>query len=110
VFVFAAVQANGDGDEADSAAGEAAQVEDAGGGADAGSTQDAESSIQPLREQGPPIVSVAGPPAEVVRILRREGIAAEVVEGAVVADALAGEVDAALGGRATGPVEVYVRE
>ena len=110
VFVFAAVQANGDGDEADSAAGEAAQVEDAGGGADAGSAQDAETSIQPLREQGPPVVSVAGPPAEVVSILRREGISAQVVEGAVVADARAGEVDAALGGRATGPVEVYVRE
>jgi hypothetical protein len=110
VFVFVAVQAGGDGGDADSAAGEAAQVEDAGGGADAGSAQDAESSIQPLREQGPPVVSVAGPPAEVVRILRREGISAEVVEGAVVADARAGEVDAALGGRATGPVEVYVRE
>lgn len=108
VFVFAAVQAGG-GDEADSDGGEAAQVEDAGGGADAESAQDAETSVQPLREQGPPVVSVAGPPAEVVRVLRREGISAEIVEGTVVADARAGEVEAALGGRPTGPVEVYVR-
>jgi SRSO17 transposase len=54
-------------------------------------------------------VSVAGPPAEVVRALRREGIDADVVEGAVVADARAGEVEAALADRPTGPVEVYVR-
>jgi anti-sigma factor RsiW len=108
VFVFAAVQGGGGGDEADSA-GEAAQVEDAGGGAEAGSAQDAETSVQALREQGDLVRSVAGPPAEVVRILRREGIRAQVVEGAVVADSRAGEVEAALAGRPTGPVEVYVR-
>jgi len=55
-------------------------------------------------------VSVAGPPAEVVRVLRREGITAEVVDGAVVADSRAGEVTAALAGRPAGPVEVYLEE
>jgi anti-sigma factor RsiW len=106
VFVFAAVQG---GDEADSDAGEAAQVEDAGGGAEAGSAQDADTSVQPLRAQGDLVRSVAGPPAQIVRVLRREGISAQVVEGAVVADARAGEVETALAGRPAGPVEVYVR-
>jgi hypothetical protein len=109
VFVFAAVQAGGDGGDADSA-GEAAQVQDAGGGAEAERAQGADTGVQTLTQQGELVRSVAGPPAEVVRILRREGISTEVVEGAVVADARAGEVDAALGGRAPGPVEVYVRE
>jgi hypothetical protein len=110
VFVFAAVQAGGDGGDADSEAGEAAQVEDAGGGAEADRSQGADTSVQTLTQQGELVRSVAGPPAEVVRILRREGISAEVVDGAVVADARAGEVDAALGGRPTGPVEVYLEE
>jgi len=112
VFVFAAVQVGGGEDDADMA-GEAAQVaEDAGGGGDAAESErveDADTSVQALQTQGPPVVSVAGPPAEVVRILRREGIAAEVVDGAVVADSRAGEVEAALADRPTGPVEVYVR-
>jgi hypothetical protein len=105
VFVFAAVQLGGGGED-DSDGGEAAQVaEDAGGAAEG-----ADTSLQPLQERGAPVVSVAGPPAEVVRVLRREGISAEVVEGAVVADARAGEVDAALDERAAGPVDVYVGE
>ena len=113
VFVFAAVQVGGGEDDADMA-GEAAQVaEDAGGGggdaAESERVEDADTSLQALQTQGPPVVSVAGPPAEVVRILRREGIAAEVVDGAVVADSRAGEVEAALADRPTGPVEVYVR-
>ena len=110
VFVFAAVQVGGD-DDADTA-GEAQVAEDAGGGGDAAESErveDADTSLQALQTQGPPVVSVAGPPAEVVRILRREGIAAEVVDGAVVADSRAGEVEAALADRPTGPVEVYVR-
>jgi hypothetical protein len=112
VFVFAAVQVGGGEDDADMA-GEAAQVaEDAGGGGDAAESErveDADTSVQALQTQGPPVVSVAGPPAEVVRILRREGIAAEVVDGAVVADSRAGEVEAALADRPTGRVGVYVR-
>jgi anti-sigma factor RsiW len=111
VFFFAATQLGGGGDDADS--GEAAQVaEDAGGGADAAETgrvEDADTSAQALETKGPPVVSVAGPPAEVVRTLRREGIDAEVVDGAVVADARSGEVEAALADRPAGPVEVYVR-
>jgi anti-sigma factor RsiW len=107
VFVFAAVQLGGGGDD-DSEGGEAAQVQDAGGGAEAERSQGADTSV-PLLEQGMLVRSVAGPPAEVVRILRREGISAEVVEGAVVAAARAGEVEAALGDRPAGPVDVYVR-
>jgi anti-sigma factor RsiW len=108
VFVFAAVQL-GDGSDDDSGAGEAAQVEDAaGGGAEMERSEGADTAA-PLLEHGDLVRSVAGPPAEVIRILRREGIAAEVVESAVVADARAGEVEAALGGRPAGPVDVYVR-
>jgi hypothetical protein len=111
VFVFAAVQLGGGGNDADSEAGDAAEVaEEAGGGAETGRAEDSGTSVQPLQEQGPPVVSVAGPPAEVVRVLRREGIPAEVVEGAVVADSRAGEVRAALAGRPAGPVEVYLEE
>ena len=106
VFVFAAVQLSGGGD--DDSAGEAAQVQDAGGGAEAERAEGADTSA-PLLERGNLVRSVEGPPAEVVRILRREGISAEVVEGAVVADARAGEVEAVLADRRVGPVEVYVR-
>jgi hypothetical protein len=113
VFVLAATQLDGGGDADD--AGEAAQVaEDAGGGAEGGGdsaerAQDAETSA-PLLAQGDLVRSVEGPPAEIVRVLRREGITAEVVEGAVLADSRAGEVEAALEGRPDGPVQVYVRE
>ena len=51
-----------------------------------------------------------GPPAEIVRLLEGEGIEAEVEPGGgVIAEARAGEVRAALAGRATGDVPVYVR-
>ena len=114
VFVFAAVQLGGGGEDDADSAGEAAQVaEDAGGGADAAQperAEDADTSAQALQTRGPPVVSVAGPPAEIVRVLRREGIPAEVVDGAVVADSRAGEVRAALAGRPAGPVEVYLEE
>ena len=51
-----------------------------------------------------------GPPAEIVRLLAGEGIEAEVEPGGgVIAEARAGEVRAALAGRATGDVPVYVR-
>lgn len=106
VFVFAAVQAGGD--DADSDAGEAAQVQDAGGGAEEERAEGADTSVQPLAGRGEPVRSVAGPAADVVRALRREGIPAQVVEGAVVADARAGEVEAALADRADGPIEVYL--
>lgn len=108
VFVFAAVQLSGGGGDEAGDAGEAAQVEDAGGGAEGGA-EGADTGLQPLQERDAPVVSVTGPPAEVVRVLRREGIPAEVVEGAVLADARAGEIEAALADRAAGPIEVYVR-
>jgi hypothetical protein len=107
VFVFAAVQlgSGGDADEG----GEAAQVaEDVGGGAEMERSEGADTSA-PLLDQGNLVRSVAGPLAEVVRVLRSEGISAEVVEGAVVATARAGEVEAALAGRPAGPVDVYAR-
>ena len=107
-FVFAAVQLGGGG-EGDSEGGEAAQVEDAAGGGAEERTEGADTAAPTLLEQGDLVRSVAGPPAEVVRVLRREGIAAEVVEGAVVADARADEVEAALEWRRAGPVDVYVR-
>lgn len=111
VFVFAAVQLGGGGDDDADSAGEAAQVaEDGGGEAEADRAQDAGTSVQTMTQQGVLIRSVAGPPAEVVRVLGREGIPAEVVEGAVVAEARAGEVRAALASRAAGPVEVYLAE
>jgi len=109
VFVFAAVQLRGGGEDDADSAGEAAQVaEEAGGEAEMDRAQDADTSVQTLT-QGELVRSVAGPPTEVVRILRREGIPAEVVEGAVVAESRRGEVTAALAGRPAGPVEVYVR-
>lgn len=52
---------------------------------------------------------VKGPPAEVLDLLRREGITAEIVEGAVIARAARPDVRAVLAGRPTGDVEVYVR-
>jgi hypothetical protein len=109
VFVFAAVQAGGGGED-DSEAGEAAQVaEDEGGGAEMDRPQGADTSAEALLQQGELVRSVAGPPAEVVRILKREGIPAKVVEGAVVAESRAGEVTAALAARPAGPVDVYVK-
>lgn len=109
VFVLAATQLEGGDDDE---AGEAVQVaEDAGGGAELERTGDADTSADSAA--APPgllVRSVAGPPAEVVSLFEAEGIAAEIVDGAVVADARAGEVQAALAGRAAGPVAVYLRE
>jgi anti-sigma factor RsiW len=53
---------------------------------------------------------VQGPAAEVMRVLESEGIPAEIASPvAVVADALPGDVRAALSGRPRGNVTVYVR-
>lgn len=79
--------------------------EDAGAGADAGAP--AEEATQATL--GELVRNVAGPPAEVVRALADEGIEAEVVDGAVVAEARAADIRSALAARADGPVEVYVR-
>ena len=111
VFVFAAVQLGGGDDDAGEA-GEAAQVaEDAGGGAELERTQGADTALQPAAgAPGELVRRVAGPPAEVVRVLAREGIPAEIVEGSVVASSRAGEVRTALAGRPDGPVAVYLAE
>ncbi|MGH3024560.1 MAG: anti-sigma factor family protein [Gaiellaceae bacterium] len=112
VFVLATQLDLGGGDDDSGDAGEAAQVaEDAGGGAEMERTDTggADTSAKALDAPGTLVRSVAGPPAEVVRLLEAEGIAAEVVEGAVVAEGRAGEVEAALEGRAAGPVDVYVK-
>jgi anti-sigma factor RsiW len=107
VFVLAATQLDGGGEDDAGDAGEAAQVQDAGGGQEEGSAG-ADTSA-PLLERANLVRSVEGPPAEVVRLLRREGIAAEVVDGTVVADSRPGEVEAALEGRPDGSVQVYIR-
>ncbi len=115
VFVLATQVDLGGGD--DDVSGEAAQVaEDAGGGEELGATAtdrasggDATAESAPSAPAGVPVRSVAGTPAEVVRLLEAEGIPAEVVEGAVVADGRAGEVEAALADQPDGPVGVYVR-
>jgi hypothetical protein len=54
--------------------------------------------------------NVRGPASEIVRLLEAEGIAAEVdPSGAVLAEAPEDEVRAALAGRPSGDVAVYVR-
>src|SRR5918996_2692448 len=114
VFVFAATQLGGGGDDDAGEAGEAAQVAEdaAGGGAEMErTTQGADTGEQPAAGAAGELVRrVAGPPTEVVRVLAPEGIPAEGVEGSVGGDSRLGEVRAALAGRPAGPVEVYVEE
>jgi anti-sigma factor RsiW len=114
VFVLAGTQLDSGGDD-DS--GDAAQVAgDAGagetlresGGADEEATEDAPALAAPAGSTF--VRSVHGPPAEVVRALEDEGIAAEIdSRGRVIAEARSGEVTAALAGRPPGNVGVYVR-
>lgn len=115
VFVLATQVDLGGGD--DDVSGDAAQVaEDAGGGEELdraeGADTAAEESDTMAESAAPPagalVRSVAGPPAEVERLLEAQGIPADVVDRTVVADARAGEVEAALADRPAGPVEVYV--
>jgi anti-sigma factor RsiW len=93
------------------AAPEAAQAQaDAGaeaGGATGGAAEEAAPAIESAVA---PVVSVAGPPEEVVASLREEGLQAKVVNGAVeVTGATAEAVRRALEGRPRGDVPVYVR-
>jgi anti-sigma factor RsiW len=113
VFVLAGTQLQGGGDDDDAAAPAAEATADAGG--DTAETQRAEDEAG---EEAAPVPmldaafvrSVRGPAAEIVRILKAEGITAEVdPSGAVVAEARAGEVREALAGRPSGDVAVYVR-
>ncbi|MGH3039571.1 MAG: anti-sigma factor family protein [Gaiellaceae bacterium] len=111
VFVLAGTQlgggGNGDSDEAaqlgaDEAGGEATEED-----------RDPEPEAAPLQDapEGTTFVRTAeGPVGAIVRALEREGIQAEVdAQGRVIAEGRAGEVRAALTGRPTGDVPVYVR-
>jgi hypothetical protein len=107
VFILGGTQLGGGGD--DEAGGDAAALESTdmeratGGGQEAQPQPQADTAAQLVRR-------VQGPPAEIVRILESEGIAAEVEPGqGVLADARAGEVRAALSDRPDGTVAVYVR-
>ena len=104
VAVFVVAGLPGGGGDADEQAGDAAAeatIEMA--------QEDAAGAEEGRTVPGELVRSVAGPPSEVLRILVNEGIEAEIVDDAVVADSRAGEVETALGGRPDGPVEVYVR-
>jgi anti-sigma factor RsiW len=97
----------GDNDEAAEVAALEESAEDRAG--DAGEAEEGASAPMAQAALGELVTSVAGPPADVVRALADEGIEAEIVDGAVVADARAADVRSALAGRAGGPVDVYVR-
>ncbi|HXV33791.1 MAG TPA: hypothetical protein VD769_07255 [Gaiellaceae bacterium] len=119
VFVIGGTQL-GSGDDDDSEAADVAAEES--GGADATeplemdeeaaptATSEAASPLQDAPAGTTFVLFAQGPAAEIVRVLAAEGIAAEVDPGGgVVAEARAGEVRAALAGRASGDVPVYVR-
>ena len=106
VFVLGGTQLGGSGD--DESAGEVAadasadEAERAEGGSEASPQLDAPGATL--------VRTVQGPPEAVVRILEDEGITARVEpSGAVLAEARADEVRAALSGRPAGDVPVYVR-
>ena len=114
VFFVGGSQLGSGGDD-DSGAGADVAAEESGGEA---ATRPLELEAAPATEdaqQAAPegttfVVFAQGPPAEIVRLLAAEGIEAEVDPGGgVVAEARAGEVRAALAGRAEGNVPVYVR-
>jgi hypothetical protein len=117
VFVVGGTQlgGGGDGDQQDAAE---ATADDAGGAdatppveMEAAPTATAELAAPAEAPEGTTFVLFAqGPAAEIVRVLAAKGIQAQVdAGGGVVAEARAGEVRAALAGRATGDVPVYVR-
>jgi anti-sigma factor RsiW len=101
---------SGDDDEAAEATMDAAADE---GGAEEGAATTLQTEAAPAQAAPPGttfVLLAQGPAAEIVRLLEGEGIEAEVDPGGgVVADGRAGEVRAALAGRATGDVPVYVR-
>ncbi len=113
VFVLGGTQlGGGDNEDAAEATVEAAAEDAAGGGAEGAATT-VESEAAPA-QAGPPGTTflrfAQGPPAEIVRVLRNAGIAAEADPGAgIVADGSTDEVTAALENRPTGDVAVYIR-
>jgi anti-sigma factor RsiW len=113
VFVAFATQLGGGGDDESGDAaggGEAAQTGPAtpeAAGEGEGEGQALEDTSRTL--SGERLVRrVAGPPREVVELLRQNGHPAAVQDGAVVAEGRRGEIRAVLGGRPRGPVRVYV--
>jgi hypothetical protein len=105
VFVLAGTQLRSGGDD-DAASGDAAatMLEDAGGGAEEAAPERA------IPEGATLVRTVQGPPAEIVRVLKLQGIPARVdAAGAVAADGLAAAVEDALADRPEGDVAVYVR-
>ncbi len=96
----------GGGDDDEAAGGDAASAETFSS-QDSGATEE----MTPESDQARTVVlKVRGPAVEVVRALENEGIEAEVESSvAVVAEARAGEVKAALADRPGGNVTVYVR-
>lgn len=114
VFFIGGSQLGSGGDDD---AGEAAEATmDAAaeeGGAEEGADTTLQTEAAPALDAPPGatfVLRTQGPAAEIVRLLEGEGIEAEVDPGGgVVAEGRAGEVRAALAGRATGDVPVYVR-
>jgi anti-sigma factor RsiW len=116
VFVVGGTQLGSSGDDDSEAADVAAEES---GGAETTSPMEMDATTTTTAEQAAPadapegatfVLFAQGPAAEIVRVLAGEGITAEVDPGGgVVAEARAGEVRAALAGRATGDVPVYVR-
>ncbi len=116
VFVLAGTQLRSGGDddasEGAGAGAEAAEtMNDSQGATEAApeSAEDADQRNSLLFKDAVVVRRVQGPPAEVLDLLRREGITAEIVEGAVIARAARADVRAVLAGRPTGDVDVYVR-
>jgi hypothetical protein len=116
VFVVAGTQLRGGGDDDDDAAPAAEATADAG--ADTAETQRAQDEGGEEAAPATPapmldavfVRNVRGPASEIVRLLEAEGIAAEADPlGAVLAEAPEDEVRAALAGRPSGDVAVYVR-
>jgi Putative zinc-finger len=108
-----ATQIDGGGDdEGASGGGEAAAVQEESAQDTVGATEgetDAREAQKELRGSGPPVRRVEGPPSDVVRLLRENGVAASVEDGAIVADADRAEVRRILVARPRGDVPVYVR-
>jgi hypothetical protein len=102
----------GDNDEAGEAAGVAAETGAADmGGAEERSSAEGGETVAPAMSllDATLVRTVQGPPGEIVVRLGNAGITAAIEEGAVVADASAADVRAALAGRPGGTVPVYVK-
>jgi hypothetical protein len=111
VFIAFATQLGGGGDDEEgegAGGGEAAQTApaqpEAAGEGEEPALEDSSRTLAGARL----VRRVAGPPREVVELLRRNGFTAVLLEGSVVAEGRRGEIRAVLEGRPRGPVRVYV--